>query len=132
MARILLVDDEETLRTVMGRILTNDGHTVVYALNGLHALDTLDADPDIELIITDYLMPVIDGRELAKRIRKLGKHSKIPIILLSGVIGVKEIAHMLEEGITAFLAKPTSSKELLNTIQRILGESEGGDYDDLP
>lgn len=132
MARILLVDDEETLRTVMGHILTNDGHTVVYALNGLHALDTLDADPDIELVITDYLMPIIDGRELAKRIRKTEKHSTTPIILLSGVIGVKEIAHMLEEGITAFLAKPTSSKELLSTIQRVLGESEGSDYDDLP
>ena len=132
MARILLVDDEETLRVVMGRILTADGHTVVYALNGLHALDTLNADPEIDLIITDYLMPGIDGRELAKRIRSNAKYKILPIILLSGVIGVKEIAHMLEEGITAFLAKPTSSKELLSTIQRVLGESEGSDYDDLP
>lgn len=132
MARILLVDDEETLRVVMGRILTADGHTVVYALNGLHALDTLNADPEIDLLITDYLMPGIDGRELAKRIRSNAKYKILPIILLSGVIGVKEIAQMLEEGITAFLAKPTSSKELLSTIQRVLGDSEGSDYDDLP
>ena len=80
---------------------------------------------DIDLLITDFSMPEMDGRRLIQRIRNSSNLKQIPIIIVSGVVGPKEIADVLEAGATAFLPKPLKVKDIKEYINRYL--KLGGD-----
>ena len=108
---ILLVDDEELVRRSTAEMLRGLGHHVVEAEGGDQALATLAATPDIELVITDYKMPRMDGAELAQRIR--ARQSDMPILLISGYTGAADPI----EGLTR-LDKPFGLRELMSALQR--------------
>ena len=114
---VLLVEDDERVRTVTRRILEQDGYTVTEAANALDAIAKVDASGgSFELLVSDIVMPGMDGPELA---RELGERVPgLKVLLISGYSG-----HALEGpfGIAdAFLAKPFRPRDLLGKVAEVL------------
>src|SRR3954466_7029013 len=82
MARILIVDDESDFRMLLGKILSTEGHQVLFASNGWEALLVLDGD-GIDLCIVDVMMPGMDGPTLLRILRNASKHRLLPVIVVS-------------------------------------------------
>jgi len=108
---ILVVDDEELVRRGTAEMLRDLGHQMVEAEGGAEALVTLAAQPDIELVVTDYKMPRMDGAELARRIRT--GRPDMPILLISGYTGVADPIEGLPR-----LNKPFGLAELADGLRR--------------
>ena len=104
--RILIADDNETDRIILNRIVTSEGHEVVMASHGGEALQQYhDAHPD--LILLDVLMPVMDGLEVARKIRQFSDpENYVPIIFLTSLIDPNALAECLDCGGDDFLSKP--------------------------
>ena len=83
MTTILVVDDEYLIAEILGYAMEDEGFMVVKASNGQKGLEVLDRERP-SLIITDFMMPVMDGLEFAKAVRALPSTSHLPIILISG------------------------------------------------
>lgn len=83
MATILIVDDEYVIADILGYALEDEGYMVVKAGNGRKGLEILERDRPT-LVITDYMMPVMDGLEFAKAIRERPAFAHTPIVLMSG------------------------------------------------
>jgi two-component system cell cycle sensor histidine kinase/response regulator CckA len=79
---ILVVDDEETLRATLTRALTRAGFDVRVAANGAEALAIVEAGHDIDAVLTDLVMPVMDGRKLALTLRERVPH--LPVLCMTG------------------------------------------------
>jgi CheY-like chemotaxis protein len=79
---ILVVDDEEALRTNLSRALTRAGFRVTVAAHGAEALAMLDADPTVRLVLTDLVMPVMDGRRLARTLAE--RSPGLPVLCMTG------------------------------------------------
>ncbi len=115
---ILLVDDEDSIRTAIQTILTRRGFNVECAANGKQALELFKADPGkYDLIVTDQSMPKMSGVELTKAIRNT--KSDIPIILSTGQLGIEDEKEFKNIGITAFIQKPWTAEELITRIQEL-------------
>ena len=112
MRRVLVVDDDSSVRRVMSQILVSLGYAVVTAWNGLDALDRFTSEgEDIDLVITDLRMPVMDGRETMERIRKLNPAARI--------ICMSSDSELCPAG-TAFLSKPFSLGAVRDSVDRAL------------
>jgi len=116
-ARILLVDDETDIIAIIAPILTRAGFTVATAADGKAALDLVQIfSPN--LIVSDVLMPQMDGRALLRYLRTAGNWT--PVILLTQVGGAIERAMALEEGADDYLNKPYEPFELVARIRAVL------------
>jgi CheY-like chemotaxis protein len=114
---ILIVDDEVDISLTFSMLLELHGYRTLTAANGRQALDATAAQvPD--LVISDCMMPVMDGVELARRLRTGERTAAVPIILMSGAPQRHQLSSVGHE---AFLLKPVRFPELLATIERVLG-----------
>jgi len=117
-AKILIVDDDGDLRTLLGLCFLRRGHSIVVASNGAEGLACVTAHaPD--LVVTDLNMPVMNGLELLRRLRANG-HRDLPVIVLTARADQRTAA--IAAGADAFLVKPFSLRELGETAERLLGE----------
>jgi CheY-like chemotaxis protein len=117
MAKILLVDDSKFQRKSMSKLLTDLGHKVSEAENGEMGLKMVDTvQPD--LIITDLLMPVLDGIGLLRGLKKKG--CPIPAIVVSADIQVSTRQECLQIGAKAFLTKPINSADMEATLNQFV------------
>ena len=117
MAKILIADDEELIRKLIGDCLIKNGHTVIEAEDGEKALNLFRKNPDINLALLDIMMPEIDGVETTHIIRRFHKeYDEVPIIALTAnaVSGIKEM--FIKEGMNDFIAKPIKVKENITII----------------
>jgi two-component system cell cycle sensor histidine kinase/response regulator CckA len=114
---ILVVDDEDTLRYVIRRLLEDAGYGVVEAANGLQALGQLN-DPRavIHVVLSDIRMPVMDGWELTAAIVR--SHPTLPVILMSG-FGTTFLESSVHPRVN-FLPKPFAHERLLNLLRQVL------------
>jgi len=115
---ILLIDDEEELLDFLERIL-NTKYTIFKATGGKDALDILAAEA-VQLVISDVMMPDMDGFELCKRIKSDVEHSHIPVILLTAKNTIQSKIEGLEIGADAYIEKPFSKEHLLAQIASLL------------
>ncbi|WP_176472978.1 PAS domain-containing protein [Sphingomonas lenta] len=115
---VLVVDDEELVRALTVSMLEDMGHDVIEAAGAPRALDHLRARPDIELMLTDYLMPGQTGIELARDAKRV--RPDLPILLMTGYANLPEGA----DGGLPRLAKPFRAAELASRIDVLTGESE--------
>jgi len=115
---IMLVEDEPSVRYLSGRMLRHYGYTVLEAANGSDALQLIEQQPppDIDLLITDMIMPKIGGKLLANRLREQQPNAKI--LYISGYTSQK-LAGSLEPG-TTFLQKPFSPDLLVRKVREVL------------
>lgn len=121
--KILLVDDESAITENLAPFLERSGFSITVAANGQEALDRVESsNPD--LIVLDVLMPVLDGREVLRTLRK--EDNWIPIILLTQVGESSERAMALEEGADDYLNKPFDPHELVARINAVLRRARPG------
>jgi DNA-binding response OmpR family regulator len=119
--RILVVDDEEWVRELVGRYLEEAGFDVVTAADGRKALTQFDSHrPD--LVILDWMLPGLDGLEVATHIRK---RSSVPIIMLTARTEEGDRIKGLEFGADDYVVKPFSTRELEARVRAVLRRSQG-------
>jgi DNA-binding response OmpR family regulator len=122
---ILVVDDEEDIRKLLKRLLSDKGHRVVEADRGLLALRMVkEHTPD--LIILDAMLPELHGFDIARRIKGSEKYGQIPIIMVSAVYRGWRIAEDLKNnyGIEEYIEKPFRITDVLKAVQRLLTERD--------
>src|SRR6266852_4830006 len=121
MATILIVDDNDTNREMLTDVLGNRQHKTVEARDGVEALQrTRDILPD--LIITDILMPAMDGYELTQRLREDAALAVIPVIFYSAHYLTHEVSALAAKcGVQYIIEKPVDAEALLHTVDAALG-----------
>lgn len=120
MAKVLLVEDTLELAQQASDILRMEGHSVLISLNGadaLHLLRSGNVKPDV--IITDLLMPGVDGFTLIEELKTLPDVGDIPIVIMSAKSDQHTIDRASSLGIKKFLAKPCSPEKLLKSIEEL-------------
>ncbi len=118
--RILIVDDVLVMRLRLRTQLEDSGFMVFEAEDGEKALAFLEYNPDIHLIITDVSMPVMDGIEFIRRLRKSSEYSAIPVIVCTAKGEFSVVRQAKQLGVQGFLVKPIAKPTLLSVIRREL------------
>jgi two-component system response regulator MprA len=120
--RILVVDDDESLRQTLTRVLEYEGYFVEHACDGEDALARINANqPD--LILLDVLMPKMNGRQLLEKLRRDGGTARIPILVMTAINGIEANRTMALDAID-IVEKPFDLDELLNKIALALYRSQ--------
>jgi PAS domain S-box-containing protein len=118
---ILIADDEEFIRRVMGRTLETFGYRVMLAADGEEALRLFQRHgEEIQGLVTDMMMPGLDGAALIQALT--ARRPQLRIIAMSGITGHEARARDAGSGVRAFLPKPCSAEVLLRTLHRVLGD----------
>lgn len=120
MARILVAEDEETVRSFVTRALEHFGHEVKAVADGGVAVQEL-ARRDYDLLLTDIVMPVMDGIALALKASQ--DHPGMPILLMTGYAKEKERAHNLDELIYEVISKPFSLEDIGRYVDDALSKN---------
>ena len=115
--RILVVDDEEAVRTAVSLNLRRGGMEVLLANSAEEALDQLASHP-VDLVLTDVKMPGANGLELLTTIRK--KRPELPVVVMTGFSSVEDAVQAMADGAAHYLIKPVAREELLLVIRRAL------------
>ena len=127
-ARILLVDDEEAIQTLLAYPLRKEGYEVVVARDGREALDTFAAQR-FDLVVLDVMMPRVDGIEVCRRLRS---RSQVPIIMLTARDDEVDKVLGLEIGADDYITKPFSVREFRSRVKAALRRTRmsGGGLDE--
>ena len=122
MFKILIVEDDKELSQLFQKVLEKSGYQVKSASDGAQALEVLDREY-IDLIISDIMMPVMDGLETAEKIRKSGREDAgtVIIIAMSANAFYDDIERSIKAGMNTHIAKPIDADELVNIIARQAG-----------
>ena len=122
MFKILIVEDDKELSLLFQKVLKKSGYQVKSASDGAQALEVLDREY-IDLIISDIMMPVMDGLETAEKIRKSGREDAgtVIIIAMSANAFYDDIERSIKAGMNTHIAKPIDADELVNIIARQAG-----------
>lgn len=126
MALILVVDDEPDLLTLLGDQIAALGHDVVTARDGAEGLrQASDRRPDV--ILTDVIMPDMDGPQMLERLRARPETRDIPVIALTALTDRRTRNRLGALGVKGFLVKPYSMRDLAELIRSALSPSAWGD-----
>jgi two-component system chemotaxis response regulator CheY len=118
--KVLVVDDSFTARKHIIRVLGNMGvENLVEAKNGIEALAMVNKDY-FDLIVTDYNMPEMDGKELIEHIRNNSVQASVPILMVSSESDVSRIAAVQQVGVSAICDKPFEADTVKQLIERIV------------
>jgi len=114
---VLLVDDEDLVRTATAEMIRDLGHKVAEADGALEALSRLERGFDADVVVTDYMMPGMDGGALARRIAET--HPDVAVLLITGYTGpTNDVMHLPR------LAKPFGQSEIAASIAALFAEDE--------
>lgn len=117
MARILIAEDEASVREFVSRALATDGHRVTAVGDGGQALEALAKEP-FDVMLADIVMPVMDGIALA--LKAAQEFPAMPVVLMTGYAREKERAHNLDRLIFEVVPKPFTLAEICTVIARAL------------
>ena len=113
---LLVVDDDLTLCSSLSHFLERHGYTVYSAGDALQALDVMEREP-IHLIITDYLMPHLDGIRFTEILKADPRFQSIPVLLVTASLDDAISAKGLRKGVAMTLHKPVDVGQLLNLVR---------------
>jgi two-component system chemotaxis response regulator CheY len=122
MAKVLIVDDSETLRHQLKRDLEAAGHTVVEAVDGADGLEKFQGRQDLELILCDVNMPNMDGLTMVSKLAAALKAKNIPVFMLTTEASAEMKARAKESGVRAWITKPYIAEKLISAIQKVLSK----------
>ncbi|MEI6415157.1 MAG: response regulator, partial [Pseudomonadota bacterium] len=117
-ARILLVEDNEINQQVARETLERMGFVVVIASHGEQALAALEASGPFDVVLMDIHMPVMDGLEATRRIRRDGRFHDLPVIAMSASVMARDQSECLAAGMNGHVAKPILPEQLLGGLER--------------
>lgn len=118
--KALIVDDSRAIRSIIRRTLEDNGFEVVEAGHGQEALDKLDEQPDIGVLLVDWNMPVMNGLDLVRSLRRDEEHperSRLPILMVTTETEVRQMVRALAAGANEYLMKPFSSEALVDKLE---------------
>jgi two-component system cell cycle sensor histidine kinase/response regulator CckA len=118
--KILLVEDEEGLRALNARGLASRGYTVLEASNGVEAIEVLEREGQVDLVVSDVVMPEMDGPSLLKELRR--RDPNVKVIFVSGYAEEAFAKNLPSQEQYAFLAKPFTLKQLVAEVKKTLAE----------
>ncbi|KAA6464820.1 response regulator [Acidobacteria bacterium AB60] len=110
--KALVVDDSNTMRAVLRRILSMRGFEVAEAKHGVDALDVLTKGEVPDVALVDWNMPEMNGLELVTEIRKRPQYEQMRIMMVTTETGIKEVQSALNAGATDYLMKPFNSMQV--------------------
>lgn len=117
--KVLVVDDDAFVREMLSMLLEMDGYEVKTAEDGASAIASLDADPAVDLVISDMNMPGINGLELIPEVKK--RNPEAPIIILTSFDDVYIVSEAIERGAEDYIVKDENVQEtFLPAVERIL------------
>lgn len=121
--RLLIVDDDEFIRSITQELLEQAGYSVEVAEDGLAAWEKIDSDPSrFELMLLDKKMPRLDGIALLKRLKSDDRFKELPVIMLTGDNQQQDIVEGLAAGAYYYLTKPSTEEVLKRVIKNALDE----------
>ncbi|MBN8999970.1 MAG: response regulator [Rhizobiales bacterium] len=124
MARILVTEDDDAVRSFVARALTLDGHRIVTAEDGADALETLEREAGaFDLLLSDIRMPAMDGIELATKAAP--QFPGLPILLMTGYADQRERAEGLDRIVHDVVQKPFSLAEIRTAVRATLAACLG-------
>ena len=118
--KILVIDDDEKITSMLKRSLAFEGYSVVTARNG-HSGIQMFASDEPDLLVLDLMMPIVDGWEVCRRVREAG--STVPILMLTARDEVQDRVKGLDSGADDYLLKPFALEELLARVRALLRRS---------
>jgi two-component system cell cycle response regulator DivK len=122
-AKVLYIEDNDSNRLLVLRVLSAEGHTVFEARNGLEGLEVTERErPD--LILVDISMPEMDGYEVAARLRALGEAGQVPIVALTANVLRGDRERSLQAGCDGYIQKPLDVDLLPSQVEAFLGADE--------
>ena len=118
---ILVVDDDEDIREILGLVLESEGHEVETAIDGVDALERLRLGSKPSLVLLDLMMPRLDGEAVMRALKGEPRLAEIPVVIMSGHQNARQKA--TELGVAAWLAKPIEIEQLQAAVQSAAANS---------
>lgn len=131
---ILVVDDSFPMRAVIKKVIKASGFDIgelLEAANGQEALDVLNRHW-LDLVLTDYNMPDMNGLELIKEMKRIDTMKDIPVVMVTTEGSDQRIQTFIQQGVAAYIRKPFTPEQIKSQLNRILGEPEHGQILDDP
>lgn len=122
-SKILAVDDEEFNLDILKRYLVKAGYEAILAEDGLVALQKLEENPDIEVIVLDRMMPGMDGMEFLRRVKADPKFQDIPVIMQTAAAASEQVLQGIHAGVYYYLTKPYDDVMLLVIVSAALRDA---------
>ncbi len=120
MAKILIVDDSDTLRIQLKNLLHESNHEVLEGSHGLDGLGKAQANRDLDLVICDFNMPEMDGITMSKKVREIPGLQDVPIFMLTTESTAELKSLGKEAGIMAWIVKPYNAEKLKVVVEKVL------------
>ncbi|MEO7990665.1 MAG: response regulator [Chryseolinea sp.] len=117
--RIVVAEDFNVSRKIIVSTLAKEGYTVLEAADGVEATNLFDGRP-VDLLITDFNMPNMNGAELIEKVRSLTTYEYMPILLLTTEVRQEKIQKALDGNITATIKKPFQTEDFLKIVKKAL------------
>ena len=117
-ARILVVDDEQTVCQSVQKILSRKGHQVDHELSVPAALRVMESGKKFDVVIADLMMPQVPGTELIKVVKD--RWPEVPVLVITGYASIASAVETTRLGAQAYLPKPIQTNNLLKTVKEIL------------
>ncbi len=121
MLKILIAEDDKELRTLFQRVLTRNGYSVVGVANGREALDVIDGEY-VDLIISDIMMPVMDGYELVSSLREAGINT--PVLMVTAKDAFDDMRQGFLSGTDDYMVKPVNVNEMVLRVGALLRRAQ--------
>jgi len=116
--KILIVEDDNAMAQMCAKLLRRRGHSVLIANSGLDAVAIVRFGGDVDLVISDFRMPQMDGLQLVGRLHEID--STLPVILMTGFASDVRVEHATKFGISDCVIKPFDPDGLLTSIDKVL------------
>ena len=116
--KVLVVDDEQKMCEFLELVLSQDGHQVLAATSGEQALDIIKSNPDLDVIVTDLMMPKITGMEVLEEAKRMLPDT--PVIMITGYSTVENAVQAMKAGAFDYLPKPFKVDEVKLVVKKAL------------
>jgi two-component system, chemotaxis family, chemotaxis protein CheY len=117
--KILIVDDSKQIRRHVARTLTAAGHTSCEAEDGLVALDVLEREDDVDVVLMDRYMPVMDGIESLQSIKQEAKYDHIKVVMMTTENNSEKIQEALDCGADEYIMKPLTKEVIEEKLESL-------------
>ena len=123
--KLLVVDDSSTMRRIIKNTLARLGYKdILEGEDGVQGWAQMDSNPDIEMLITDWNMPEMNGLELVKKVRADERFKDTPIIMVTTEGGKAEVITALKAGVNNYIVKPFTPQVLKEKLGAVMGVAE--------
>ncbi|MCF6330109.1 MAG: chemotaxis response regulator CheY [Sulfurimonas sp.] len=120
--KLLVVDDSSTMRRIIKNTLARLGYKdILEGADGVEGWNQIDSNPDIDMLITDWNMPEMNGLELVKKVRADSRFTDLPIIMVTTEGGKTEVITALKAGVNNYIVKPFTPQVLKEKLGAVMG-----------